>query len=200
MIQDVEAMCKTGNGSTAYFYFDFRDANKQGFRNLLTSLLIQFSASSGPCCDILFELYLAHDTGKSQPSDSSLAECLKKMVTFPDQSPIYLIIDALDESPNTSGISSPRDMVLQLVKELVDLSLPNLHICITSRPEIDIRHVLEPLTSRRVSLHDQSGQKQDIEDYVRSVVYSDSQQIMKRWRTEDKELVIMTLTERADGM
>jgi len=125
---------------------------------------------------------------------------LKKMVTLPDQPPIYLIIDALDESPNASGISSPRDMVLQLLEELVDFSLPNLHICVTSRPEIDIRNVLEPLTSRRVSLHDQSGQKQDIEDYVRSVVYSDLQQIMKRWKTEDKELVIKTLSERADGM
>ena len=193
-------MCKAGNGSMAYFYFDFRDANKQGFRDLLTSLLIQISASSGPCCDILSGLYSGHDKGKSQPSDSSLADCLKKMVTLPDQPPIYLIIDALDESPNTPGISSPREMVLQLVKELVGLSLPNLHTCVTSRPEIDIRHVLEPLTSCRVSLHDESGQKQDIEDYVRSVVYSDSQQIMKRWRTEDKELVIMTLSERADGM
>ena len=200
VIQDVEAMCKDGNASMAYYYFDFRDANKQGLRDLLTSLLIQISASSGPCCDILSDLYSAHGKGNNQPSDSSLAECLKKMVTLPDQPPIYLIIDALDESPNTFGISSPREMALQLVKELVDLSLPNLHICVTSRPEFDIRNVLEPLTSRRVSLHDQSGQKQDIEDYVRSVVYSDSQQIMKRWKTEDKELVIRTLSERADGM
>jgi hypothetical protein len=122
------------------------------------------------------------------------------MVILPDKRPIYLIIDALDESSDTSGISSPRDMVLQLLKELVDLSLPNLHICVTSRPEIDIRNVLEPLTFRRLSLHDQSGQNQDITDYVRSVVYSDSQQIMRRWRTEDKELVIKTLSERADGM
>jgi hypothetical protein len=122
------------------------------------------------------------------------------MVILPDKRPIYLIIDALDESSDTSGISSPRDMVLQLLKELVDLSLPNLHICVTSRPEIDIRNVLEPLTSRRVSLHDQSGQNQDIADYVRSVVYSDSQQIMRRWRTEDKEIVIKMLSERADGM
>ena len=200
VIQDVETICKTGNGSMAYFYFDFRDANKQGFRDLLTSLLIQISSSSGPYCDILSGLYSDHNKGKNQPSDSSLADCLKKMVTLPGQPPIYLIIDALDESPNTSGISSPREMVLQLVKELVDLSLPNLHICVTSRPEIDIRHVLEPSTSCRVSLHDESGQKQDIEDYVRSVVYSDSQQIMKRWRTEDKELVIKILSERADGM
>jgi hypothetical protein len=109
-------------------------------------------------------------------------------------------MDALDESSNTSGIPSPRDQVLQLVKELVDLQAPNLHICVTSRPEVDIRDVLEPLTSLRVSLHDQTGQQKDIEIYVRSVVYSDSEPIMRRWRKEDKEHVIETLSERADGM
>jgi hypothetical protein len=193
-------MCKAGNASMAYFYFDFRDANKQDLRGLVSSLITQLSARPGPCCDILSGLYSAHDNGKNQPSDISLAECLKKMVTLPNQPPIYLMIDALDESSNKSGISSPREMALQLLKELVDLSLQNLHICVTSRPEFDIRNVLEPLTSLRVSLHDQSGQRQDIADYVRSVVYSDSQQIMKRWKKEDKELVIETLSERADGM
>ena len=184
----------------AYFYFDFQDAGKQGLRDLIPSLLTQLSAHSIPRCDILLDLYSAHDEGKNQPSDSILAECLKEMLTLPNQRPTYLIIDALDESPNAYGIPSPRDRVLQLLKELVDLSLPNLHICATSRPEIDIRNVLEPLTSRRVSLHDQSGQKKDIVDYVRSVVYSDSEQIMRRWRMEDKELVIKMLSERADGM
>ena len=37
-------------------------------------------------------------------------------------------------------------------------------------------------------------------DYVRSVVYSNSEPIMKRWSTEDNELVIETLSETADGM
>ena len=74
------------------------------------------------------------------------------------------------------------------------------HICVTSRPEVDIRDVLEPLTPRQVSLHDQSGQKEDIENYVRSVVYSDLEPIMRRWRKEDKELVIETLSNQADGM
>ena len=200
LIQDIEAICKAENASIAYFYFDFRDANKQGLRDIVSSLLTQLCARPGPYRDILSDLYLSHDNGKNQPSDSILAECLKKMVTLPDQPPIYLIIDALDESPNTSGISSPREIVLQLLNELVDLSLQNLHICVTSRPEFDIRGVLEPLTSLRVSLHHQSGQQQDIADYVRSVVYSESQQIMKRWRKEDKEHVIKTLSERADGM
>ena len=192
-------MCKAGNASMAYFYFDFRDANKQGFRDLLLSLLTQLSARSGRC-DILSDLYSAHDEGKNQPSDDTLAECLKEMLTLPDQCPTYLVIDALDESPNTTGIPSPRERVLQIVKELVEPRHSNLHICVTSRPEVDIRDILEPLTSRQVSLHDQSGQKKDIVEYIKSVVYSNSQPIMKRWRTEDKELVIEVLSERADGM
>jgi hypothetical protein len=120
------------------------------------------------------------------------------MLTLPDQLPVYLILDALDECPNALGIPSPRERVLQLVKDFV--TFQNLHICATSRPEIDIREVLEPLTSLRVSLHDQSGQKKDIMKYVRSVVYSDSEPIMKRWKKEDKDFVVEMLTKRADGM
>ena len=200
MIQDIETMSKAGNASMAYFYFDFRDANKQGPRDLLLSLLTQLSASSNSRYDTLLNLYFAHDEGKKQPSDAVLAESLKEMLALPDQSPIYLIIDALDESPDTSGIPSPRERVLELVKELVDLGLPHLRICVTSRPEIDIRDVLAPLTSLLVSLHDQSGQKKDIVEYIKSVVYSNSEPIMKRWRAEDKELVVEGLSERADGM
>ena len=122
------------------------------------------------------------------------------MLTARDHHPIYLIIDALDESPDTSEVPSPRSRILQLLEELADLRIPNLRICVTSRPEFDIRAFLEPLTSRRVSLHDQSGQRQDISDYVRSVVYSKSEQYMRRWKEEDKEWVIETLSERADGM
>ena len=200
VIQDIEAVSKAGNASMAYFYFDFRNAGKQGLQDLVRSLLTQLSAHSAARCDILSNLYSARDKGKNQPSDNDLTECLKQMLALPDQLPTYLIIDALDESSNSPGIPSPREKVLQLVKELAELCLPNLRICVTSRPEIDIRNVLEPLTSRRVSLHDQSGQKEDIADYVRSVVYSESEQIMRRWRTEDKELVIKSLSERADGM
>jgi hypothetical protein len=122
------------------------------------------------------------------------------MVTLPGQLPIYLIMDAIDECSNASGIPSPREQVLRLIKELVELRLPNLHICVTSRPEIDIREVLDSLTSRPVSLHEQTGQKQDILDFVKSIVYSKSEPIMRRWRQEDKELVIETLAEKADGM
>jgi hypothetical protein len=124
---------------------------------------------------------------------------LTEIVSLPDQViPIYIIVDALDECPNESGLPTPREEVLDLVNNLVSLRVPNLHICVTSRPEIDIKSVLELLTSFCVSLHSESGQKKDIVDYISSVVYSDTK--MRRWREEDRNLVIETLTERANGM
>ena len=193
-------MCDTGQASIAYFYFDFRDISKQHWRDLVPSLLIQLSTQSGACCDILSRLYSGHGNGALQPGDDALKRCLIEMLTFRDRHPIYLIMDALDECPDTSEIPSPRNRILQLLKELADLHLSNLRICVTSRPEFDIRDYLEPLTSCQVSLHDQNGQNQDIADYVRSVVYSDSEPYMRRWRKEDKEYVIEILSERADGM
>jgi hypothetical protein len=193
-------MCNAGQPSIAYFYFDFRDIDKQHWRDLVPSLLTQLSSRSGLRCDILSQLYSDHEDGAQQPSDDTLTQCLKRMLKLPDQRPTYLIMDALDECSNISGIPTSRKRVLLLVKELVDLHIPNLRICVTSRPEVDIRDVLEPLTACRVSLHDQNGQKKDIEDYVRSIVYSNSEPIMRRWRKEDKEHVIETLSQRADGM
>jgi hypothetical protein len=127
-----------------------------------------------------------------------MVECLKEMLTLEAQGPTYIIMDALDECPTTSTIPSPREEVLELVDELVGLHLPNLHICVTSRPEHDIQVFLKHLTLHPVSLHDESGQQQDITDYVSSFVHSDRK--MGRWREDDKDLVIKILSEKADGM
>ena len=192
------ALRDAGKASLAYFYFDFRDVDKQKLHNLLPSFLIQLAAWSDPCCDILSQLYSTHGRGAQKPSDRAMVECLKEMLTLEASGPTYIIMDALDECPITSTIPSPREDVLELVDELVSLHLPNLHICVTSRPEHDIRIVLERLTERPVSLHDESGQKEDIAHYVSSSVRSDRR--MGRWREEDRVLVIKALSEKADGM
>jgi hypothetical protein len=194
------ALREAGLATLAYFYFDFRDTDKQNLHNALPSLLTQLSARSDSCCDILSRIYKAHDNGAHKPSTRAMIACLKEILALPGQGPIYIILDALDECPNTCGIPSARKQVLDLLKDLVVLQLSDLHICVTSRPEIDIRTALEPLAFHSVSIHDQSGQKRDIQDYIRSVVYGDSDTVMRRWRDQDKELVIATLTERADGM
>ena len=200
VIQDITTLCKTGSAIMAYFYFDFKDLRKQTCHDLLLSLVSQLSSDSSACCNILHRVYKDHKDGAQQPSDATLKECLKQMLTLPGQRPIYIVLDALDESPDCSGLPPPRSEVLQLVKELVNLRLRGLYICATSRPEVDIRSVLEPLAFRSVSLHDESGQKADIADYVRNIVNSSPSTAMRRWRADDKNLVIETLTERADGM
>ncbi|KAN0130448.1 hypothetical protein V8E53_011711 [Lactarius tabidus] len=198
VIQDIMALREAGLASMAYYYFDFRDTDKQNRRNLLLSLLSQLSARSDLCCDILHRIYVAHDNGAHKSTDDVLIQCLKETLALSKDRPTYIIMDALDECPNTFGMPSPREVVLDFIKQLVELSLPNLRICITSRPEIDIRTVIEPLTTRRVSLHEETEQTKDIVEYVSSVVRSDMR--MGRWREEDQMLVIETLSEKADGM
>ncbi|KAF8492428.1 hypothetical protein F5888DRAFT_1949837 [Russula emetica] len=198
IIQDIMAMRDAGRASMAYFYFDFRDVDKQKLQNLLPSLLAQLSARSDPCHQILSQLYCTYDRGERKPSDRAMVECLEEMLSLEAQGPTFIILDALDECPITSSIPSPREEVLELVDELVNLHLPNVHICVTSRPEHDIRVVLECLTEHPVSLHDESGQQEDIANFVASFVRSNRR--MKRWRDEDKNLVIKVLSEKADGM
>ena len=192
------AQHEAGLAITAYFYCDFRDEDKQNCHNLVLSIISQLCAQSDICCDTLSRIYWTHGDGARKPSDETLIKCLTEMVSLPVQCPIYLIVDALDECPNDSGLPTAREEVLNLINDLVGLRLPNLHICVTSRPEIDIQTALEPLTTLCVSLHNQTGQKEDIMDYVSSVVFSDKK--MRRWREEDRKLVVDTLSERADGM
>jgi hypothetical protein len=122
----------------AYFFFDFRDAQKQHRRDLLSSLLFQLSARSDTCHHIFSRFYLDHDEGAQNPSDGALSKCLMDMLSAEGQPPTYIIIDALDESPNISGMPSAREKVLQFLEDLVSSQLPNVHICVSSRTEIDI--------------------------------------------------------------
>jgi hypothetical protein len=182
----------------AFYYFDFRDTAKQDVRGLPSSLVVQLCAKSDLCHDILSDLYSKHDVGLRLPDDDSLTQCLQEMLGLPGQPPIYIIIDALDECPDTTGPPSPRELVLNLIEDLVELHLPNLRVCITSRPEADIDEVLRPVAFSSVSLHDEAGQQQDIMDYITSTVQLDKR--MRKWRAEDRQLVINALIQRADGM
>ena len=191
-------MRKSGLASLAIYYYDFREDQKKDLRGLLSSVLFQLCHQSDSYSNILATFYSAHGDGTEDPSDEKLIQCFKDLLNLPGRAPVYLIVDALDECPDTSTLSSPREKVLTLLEDLVDLQLPSLRICVTSRPEADIKPVLEPLTFRSISLHDESGQKEDIENYIKSVVNTNRK--MRRWTSGNKQLVIDVLTRRANGM
>ena len=184
-----------------YYYFDFRDRTKRDVRGLLTSVLVQLANyASEKRWNILSQFHTECKYGSEQPSEAALEQCLERILDLPGQDPIYIIVDALDECPNHICTSSAREIVMEFVENLVRENHSNLFLCVTSRPEQDINSILNPLTpqERRVSLHDESGQKEDINRYVQAFVHSDRN--MQRWRENDKQRVIDTLSELAGGM
>src|SRR6266851_775535 len=197
IIQDIDIMRRRGLASLAFFYHNFNEYRKD-LRGLLSTLLVQLCRQSNSYCDILSKFYSAHAYGSKPPSDDGLVHCSKEVLQLRGQAPVFLIVDALDECSNPSVPPSPREKVLTCIKELIELQLPNLRICVTSRPEADIKSVLHPLASYFVSLHDERGQIQDIHSYAKFVVHTNEE--MRRWKPEDKQLVIDVLTNRADGM
>ncbi len=198
IIEDKEGMRAAGLATMAYYYFDFRDIKKQDCYGLLSSLISQLSVESDSCYELLSQFYSSHSRGTRKPSIVALKNCMTDMLSLRGQGPIYIIIDGVDECPNFPGRPSAREKVLTVIEDIVGLKLPNVHLCVASRPEMDIRLVLESLTSLKISLHDEIGQKEDIIAYIKFTVRSDRS--MRRWREEDQNLVINTLSEKADGM
>jgi hypothetical protein len=198
IIENIENMRKSGLVSLAFFYCDFREDEKKDLRGLLSSVLVQLCHQSDSYYRILSNFFSEHANGSRHPSDDALVQCLKDILRVSEQAPVYLIVDGLDECSNTSAMPSPREKVLTFLEDLVDSQLPDLRICVTSRPEIDIKRVLEPLTFHSISLHDESGQMEDIKKYIRSVVNTDPK--MRRWTAADRELVIDVLIKKSDGM
>ena len=198
IIEDIRAMRNAGLASLAFFYCDFREDRKKELRGLLSSFLVQLYHQSDSYFDILSKFYSEHDKGSRPPSDDALAGCLKDLLKLPGLAPVYLIVDALDECPNPSVVRSPRGEVLSFVKELVTTQILNLRVCVTSRPELDINDVLGPIIFRSVSLHDETGQNKDIEDYINSVINTRPKK--GRWKEEHRKMAIDILVKKSNGM
>ena len=191
-------MQKSGLALLAIFYYDFREDRKRHVSGLLSSVLFQLCDQSDSYYDVLSAFYSAHRNGGESPSDDELVRCLMELLKRPEPRPVYLIIDALDECPSTSSSTSPREKLLSFLEDLVEAQLSNLRICVTSRPEVDIKTILESLAFRSVSLHDEGGQKKDIITYIESFVSMNKN--MRDWSPEHKQLVIDVLIKKADGM
>ena len=172
IIEDIRKLQRSGLASLAFFYCDFRDDQKKDLRGLLSSLLVQLGGKSDAYSTVLSDFYVTHGRGSQHASNSELVGCLKDMLDLPGQATVHIVIDALDECPITTGLVFTRKNVLELVEELVNLHLPNLRICVTSRPEADIVDVLDNLAFSSVSLHGQIGQVHDIAEYVTSFVHT----------------------------
>jgi len=195
--QDIDDMRKSRPAALMFFYCDFKHEQKRDLRGLLSSLLVQLCDQSDSYYDLLSKFFSEHKNGSKHASDAALVRCLKNIMESPRRHPVYLIVDALDECPNPVELP-PRKKVLDFLAELINSNIPNLHICVTSRPEADIIDVLDSLTSHSISLHNEGRHSDDINNYIESVVNNDRR--MRRWKPQDQQHVIDVLTQNANGM
>ncbi|KAI0309353.1 hypothetical protein OF83DRAFT_1045488, partial [Amylostereum chailletii] len=115
------------------FYFDFRDSHKHECRGVLSSLAFQLAHLSSEANTLLRDLYSRNHTGTVEPSIAELNECVKHMFSVFGE--VFVILDALDECP----MHTERTKVLDMVQNIMSWKLRGLHLCITSRPETDIK-------------------------------------------------------------
>ncbi len=192
VIQDVLQYCNDDPGKVvAYFYFDFKDVEKQDPERMIRSLICQLSHQCVKIPEGLDPLLSSCDDER-QPSLDVLLDVVQHMIqAFPQT---YIILDALDECANKDGL-------LEILETMARWQLLNLHLMVTSRPEADIKRSLEGFVDAQnmISLHTALVDK-DIRKYVRQRL-SDDQSLAKWQRVHEvREEIETEVTKRADGM
>jgi len=100
-------MHAAGLATMAYYYFDFRDVKKQDCNGLLSSLVLQLSAESDPCSDVLSKLYSDNSRGMQRPDIGALKKCLADMLSLPaedsDKAKFISLSTLLTNAPISRG-------------------------------------------------------------------------------------------------
>ncbi|KAF7328224.1 Pfs, NACHT and ankyrin domain protein [Mycena venus] len=141
----------------AFFYFDTNNSEQREVTQLLRSLVWQLSAR-GPSPDtILDTLWSSYSDGQLLPTNTVLISDALILILKKFTEPVYIVLDALDEC-------SERDRLLTTITTILDANLPNVHILLTSRPEVP--RTSTNLAERAVLLSLQDFTHQDIELYL----------------------------------
>ncbi|KAK1636348.1 hypothetical protein BDP81DRAFT_320495 [Colletotrichum phormii] len=128
----------------SFFFLTFNDDTKQSTSALLRALILQLSAQLGSTPTALQRLFQNYRSGA--PPDPSLVECIHQILRMFED--VYIIIDALDESPRDSH----RGDMLETLTEMRAWLDCSLHLLVTSRDEPDIKDELQAASEDMVHL------------------------------------------------
>ncbi|KAK6435961.1 hypothetical protein LTR95_007848 [Oleoguttula sp. CCFEE 5521] len=188
-IEDMKMHCRSDTLiGQAIFYFPFSDTQKQTYKELLISLVVQLGRRE-PGLSMLRQAYRRAE--RRLPGSDELQTILWSSIAAYNK--VYVHLDALDECPEGDGV---RQNVLSGIEQLLE-RLPNVRILVTSRDVPDVRSLMQdtradlmPIIARRVDA--------DIHKYVLTYVSRDSR--LSRLDPATKVLIEETLLEKADGM
>ncbi|KAH8797211.1 hypothetical protein DL96DRAFT_1788254 [Flagelloscypha sp. PMI_526] len=118
-----------GESCVAYYYFEFTSPSTLSEEAFFRSIFLQLSYADENTSRLLYE---NHKNGLLQPQLKSLHKVLHELVVAAT-SPIYIIVDALDEFPPPG-----RKYLLESLLELGRLASDGVSVMVTSRDEMDI--------------------------------------------------------------
>jgi hypothetical protein len=122
----------------AFFFFTFSHDSKQDASAMLRALVLQLSSQVNDNYARLSRLYGRYRD--ATPPDQDLEDCLHQLVQMFEH--VYIILDALDESPRNQNGKNIRRSVLEALATIRQWLEPGLHLLVTSREETDIRDAL----------------------------------------------------------
>lgn len=169
----------------AFFFFTFNDQGKQDASAMLRALVLQLSAQLDNEHTQLSQLHRAYrDT---TPPESALLECLLHLVRAFDD--VYIVLDALDESPRDKH----RETLLDTLADLRTAG-PTLHLLVSSRDEMDIREGLEPSPGEMIPMKNDA-----IDSDIASFISQQLRQRLRRW-ADFHPKIQKALASRANGV
>jgi hypothetical protein len=172
----------------AFFFFAFSDESKKDISAMLRALVLQLSSQLN---DNHVHLSRLHGSYRNAvPPDQALVGCLYQLVRAFDD--VYILLDALDESPRDYH----RGAVLQALSGLRKWEEPGLHILVTSRDETDIHEGLDASQHETVSLENDSVDR-DIATFISRHLRANRR--LRKWE-DHYDRIETALTKRAKGV
>lgn len=194
IIEQLKVNCASKpNLAIAYFYFDFNESEKQNATSFVSTLIAQLCNHVVDLPEKLKELYEVCKNGRGVVTLDTLQAVLFAVAEkFGD---VFIVADALDECPNNGTL---REELLELIKDMSTRSSSNIHLLVTSRPELDIGELLLSLSTTRVIPIQGPPLEADIKSYIRYEFSSNSK--LKKIPMEEQKKVEKRLMAGANGM
>ncbi|KAJ7254178.1 ankyrin repeat-containing domain protein [Mycena rebaudengoi] len=170
-----------------FFYFDTNNSEQQTVTQLLCSLVTQLSIRSHPPDSKLDALWTSHADGQKLLTNAELiSDALLPLLREFGQEPVFIVLDALDECSDRRGL-------LHLIGGILDTKLPNVHMLVTSRSEVQAGH--PELVKLAVSVPLEGCVDGDIKLYLTEVLSNET-----GWIYEKRDEIKRRLLERSNGM
>ena len=133
-------------------------------------------------------LYDENKDSNKRPSLTSLVRVFKHLLTLSQEK--FIVIDALDECGEQGDL-------LDILLDIWKVRSQDVHILVTSRPELSITETLEPILTNKLSLTN-SAIEDDIALHIHKQVSHHPK--LKRWEKAIRRKIEKILKEKAQGM